>query len=86
MSRKAAHADIREMSFEQGLRELEQIVGRLEHGDVELEESIDIYERGEALKAHCDKLLKQAEAKVEKITAVNSGAPSATAPLDVDAG
>ena len=84
MSRKVAHADIKEMSFEQGLQELEQIVGRLEHGDVQLEESIAIYERGEALKSHCDKLLKQAEAKVEKITAVSSGAPTSTAPLEIE--
>ena len=84
MSRKNPHADIKEMRFEQSLQELEQIVGRLEHGDVELEESIAIYERGEALKNHCDKLLKQAEAKVEKITATNGGAPSATVPLEIE--
>ena len=59
------HTDIAEMSFERALKELEAIVGRLERGDVELEESISIYERGEALKEHCDRLLKQAEAKVE---------------------
>ncbi len=78
-----AHADIEEMSFEQSLGELEQIVARLERGDVGLEESIAIFERGEALKAHCDGLLKQAEARVEKITAVEQGTPTKTAPLDV---
>ena len=62
------HLDIKDMIFEKALKELESIVGRLERGDVELEESINIYERGEALKDHCDRLLKQAEAKVEKIT------------------
>jgi exodeoxyribonuclease VII small subunit len=62
----AKHRDIAAMSFEKALRELESIVGRLERGDVELEESISIYERGEALKEHCDRLLRQAEAKVEK--------------------
>ena len=64
---QSRHADIREMTFERALKELEAIVGRLERGDVELEESISIYERGEALKEHCDRLLKQAEAKVEKL-------------------
>ena len=84
MSQKEAYADIKEMSFEQGLKELELIVGRLEHGDVELEESIAIYERGEALKAHCDRLLRQAEAKVEKITSVDGGVPTAATPHEVE--
>lgn len=76
------NADIREMSFERAMKELETIVGRLERGDVELEESIVIYERGEALKEHCDKLLKQAEAKVVKLTFDADGAPRGTEPLD----
>lgn len=76
------HQDVREMSFERALKELEGIVGRLERGDVELEESINIYERGEALRDHCDRLLKQAEAKVERITFKENGEPSGTEPLD----
>jgi exodeoxyribonuclease VII small subunit len=76
------HADIKEMSFERALKELEAIVGRLERGDVELEESITIYERGEALRDHCDRLLKQAEAKVEKLTLDVEGRPTGTEPLD----
>ena len=76
------HPDIREMSFERGLKELETIVSRLERGDVELEESITIYERGEALKEHCDRLLKQAEAKVEKLTFAGDGTPKGTTPFD----
>jgi exodeoxyribonuclease VII small subunit len=75
-------ADIKGMSFETALKELEQIVTRLERGDVELEQSIDIYERGEALRAHCDQLLKRAEAKVERITLGAQGAPAGVAPLD----
>lgn len=75
-------ADIKEMAFERAMKELEQIVGRLERGDVELEESITIYERGEALRDHCDRLLKQAEAKVEKLTFGTDGSPRGTAPLD----
>ena len=77
----AKHVDIREMSFEKALKELESIVGRLERGDVELEESINIYERGEALKNHCDRLLKQAEARVEKLTVNAAGEPTGTQPF-----
>lgn len=76
------NADIKDMSFERALKELETIVGRLERGDVELEESIVIYERGEALKEQCDRLLKQAEAKVEKLTFNADGSPSGAEPFD----
>lgn len=75
-------ADIGQLSFERALKELEAIVGRLERGDVELEESIAIYERGEALRDHCDRLLKQAEAKVEKLTLSPDGKPRGSEPLD----
>lgn len=76
------HADIKAMTFETALKELEQIVTRLERGDVDLEESIAIYERGEALRTHCDQLLKRAEAKVERITLNAQGEPTGTVPLD----
>jgi exodeoxyribonuclease VII small subunit len=79
---RGAFADIKGMSFEVALKELEQIVTRLERGDVELEQSIEIYERGEALRAHCDQLLKRAEAKVERITLNAQGAPNGSVPLD----
>jgi exodeoxyribonuclease VII small subunit len=83
MAQTAANtSDIKGKSFEQALKELESIVARLERGDVQLEESIAIYERGEALKAHCDKLLKQAEAKVEKLTLNDDGQPTGSEPLD----
>jgi exodeoxyribonuclease VII small subunit len=78
----AKYPDLKDMSFERALKELEAIVGRLERGDVELEESIAIYERGEALRDHCDRLLKQAEAKVEKLTFGPDGQPQGTEPLD----
>ena len=67
MPEPKASADIAAISFEDALRELEQIVHKLEAGDVPLEDSIRIYERGAALKAHCEKKLKEAELKVEKI-------------------
>src|SRR5215469_13832874 len=79
----AKYLDIAAMSFEKALRELESIVGRLERGDVELEESINIFERGEALKDHCDRLLRQAEAKVEKLT-LEAGEPTGTEPFKAD--
>ena len=63
---EAKAADIATMSFEDALRELEGIVHKLEAGDVPLD-SIRIYERGAALKAHCEKRLKEAELKVEKV-------------------
>ena len=75
-------ADIAKLPFEAALAELESIVEKLEKGAVALEESIKIYERGEALKAHCDKLLKNAEMRIEKITLGADGKPKGTEPLD----
>ncbi|KFL27121.1 exodeoxyribonuclease VII small subunit [Paradevosia shaoguanensis] len=74
--------DIKAMSFERALEELETIVQKLESGRAPLQESIAIYERGEALKAHCDGLLKTAEARIEKITLSRDGKPNGTEPLD----
>jgi exodeoxyribonuclease VII small subunit len=76
--------DLPGVSFEKALSELEAIVARLERGDVGLEESITIYERGEALKKHCEALLKRAEARIEKITLGADGRPRGTEPLDVE--
>ena len=73
-----------QMNFETALAELEDIVEKLESGKVDLEASIAIYERGEALKKHCEKLLKDAEARIEKITLKADGTPSGTEPLDVE--
>jgi exodeoxyribonuclease VII small subunit len=77
------HADVMQLPFEKALSELESIVQRLERGDVPLEESVAIYERGEVLKRRCEDLLRQAEARVEKITLDASGKPTGTEPLDV---
>ncbi len=65
---------IEDLSFEVALKELESIVARLEQGEVDLEDSIALYERGQALKAHCDKKLKSAESRLEKIV-LGSGGP-----------
>jgi exodeoxyribonuclease VII small subunit len=72
----ADHSDIAAMSFEQALAELEKIVGELESGQAPLERSIEVYERGAALKAHCEKKLEAARLRVEKIV-VGSGGVSA---------
>ena len=79
-----AQTEISALPFEAAMKELEAIVEKLERGQVALEESIAIYERGEALKAHCDRLLKSAEARIEKITLSRDGKPTGTTPLDVE--
>ncbi len=65
---------IESLSFEAALRELEQIVTRLEQGEVDLEDSIILYERGQTLKSHCEQKLKSAESRLEKIVAGAKGA------------
>lgn len=82
MVTEPTNTDIAVMSFEDALKQLEAIVDDLERGNVPLEESIRIYERGEALKKHCDMLLKSAEDKVEKIRLGRDGQPNGTEPLD----
>lgn len=79
-----SHADVGTLSFERAIEELETIVKRLEDGKVPLEESVAIYERGEALKGRCEELLRQAEAKVDRITTDASGRVTGTKPLDVE--
>jgi exodeoxyribonuclease VII small subunit len=78
---KAKPADIDTLSFEGALKELEGIVSRLEQGEVDLEDSIALYERGQALKAHCEKKLKAAEGRLEKIV-LGAGGPSGTEPME----
>lgn len=69
---------VSEMSFEEAMAALEQVVNQLERGEVALEESIALYERGAALKAHCAAKLKAAEEKVELIRAQEGRATGAT--------
>jgi len=77
---KAATAPqaVESLGFEQAMAELESIVQMLERGDVALEQSITLYARGEALKARCDTLLRQAEMKIEQITLTADGQASGT--------
>ena len=73
---------IAEMSFEEAIRELEQVVSALDLGDVALEDSIKLYERGAALKARCEAKLKEAEEKVAQITLDTNGQPTGSTPVE----
>jgi exodeoxyribonuclease VII small subunit len=70
---------VESLTFEAALKELEQIVSHLEQGQVDLEDSIALYERGQALKTHCEKKLKAAESRLEKVVHGGAGAE----PLDL---
>ncbi len=74
--------EIAKLSFEDAMRELEAIVGKLETGEATLEESITLYERGAKLRAHCEKRLREAEERVEKITLSANGQPSGVEPAE----
>lgn len=84
MTDAKTQTDVSALSFEEALKQLETIVRELEQGNVPLERSIEMYERGAVLRKHCDDLLKAAEAKVEKIQLAQDGSPGGTAPLDAN--
>ncbi len=73
---------VNEMTFEQAMAELEQVVTQLERGDVALDASISLYERGAALKKRCEAKLKEAEEKVAMITLDADGAATGTKPVE----
>lgn len=73
---------VKDMSFEQAMKELETVVGQLERGDVALDDSITLYERGALLKKRCEDELKRAEEKVAAITLDANGNATGTTPLD----
>ncbi|CUH85085.1 exodeoxyribonuclease VII small subunit [Thalassovita mediterranea] len=73
---------VAEMSFEQAMQELESVVTRLERGDVALEESINLYQRGAELKKRCEDKLKEAEEKVAAITLDGNGQPNGLKPVE----
>ncbi|WP_424361740.1 exodeoxyribonuclease VII small subunit [Methylocystis parvus] len=74
--------DVSTMPFEKAMAELERIVGDLEKGSVSLDDSVRLYARGKALQERCERLLAEAEARVEKITVGENGAPKGVAPLE----
>ncbi|MEO9685661.1 MAG: exodeoxyribonuclease VII small subunit [Tateyamaria sp.] len=71
-----------EMSFEEAMAELEQVLGQLERGDVALDASISLYERGNTLKKRCETKLKEAEEKVAAITLDGDGTPTGLKPVN----
>ncbi|NRB01912.1 MAG: exodeoxyribonuclease VII small subunit [Rhodobacteraceae bacterium] len=73
---------VTDMTFEQAMAELEQVLNQLERGDVALDDSIKLYERGAALKARCEQMLKEAEEKVAAITLGADGAPVGLKPVE----
>ena len=73
---------VSDMSFEDAMKELETVVGQLERGDVALDQSIALYERGAALKARCEAKLKEAEEKVAQITLGSDGQATGTTPVE----
>lgn len=73
---------VENMSFEEAMAELEAVVGQLERGDVALDQSIALYERGAKLKARCEVKLKEAEEKVAAITLDADGNPTGTKPVE----
>ncbi|WP_340587801.1 exodeoxyribonuclease VII small subunit [Erythrobacter alti] len=77
-------SDIAEMSFEDALRALEDVVRKLESGEAKLDESIDLYERGEKLRQLCQARLDAAQERIEKIVAGPDGKPQGTQPFDAD--
>jgi exodeoxyribonuclease VII small subunit len=80
-STKKPATEVASLSFEAALGELEGIVSRLEQGAVDLEDSISLYERGQALKSHCEAKLKTAEGRLEKLVLGASG-PTASEQMD----
>lgn len=74
--------DIQNLSFEAALKALEEIVTRLESGDIGLEDSIETYTRGTFLKRHCEEKLKAAQAKIEQITLDEKGEVKGAVPFD----
>ena len=79
---KAPEKAISEMSFEEALKALEGVVEALEGGQVPLEQSLDLYERGETLRKHCEDRLKAAELRVEKIVTGGNGQATGTTPFE----
>lgn len=77
-------AEIQAMSFEQAMQALEQIVGQLESGQVDLERSITLYERGALLRQHCEAKLKSAEMRVEQIVQNAAGEAVGAEPASLD--
>ena len=77
-----APGDLTALTFEDALRALEDVVRKLESGEVPLDESITLYERGEQLRTHCQARLDAAQLRIERIVAGPDGAAASTRPFD----
>lgn len=84
MSDDGRNTDVANMTFEQAMAELDQVVSKLESGSAPLDQSIDLYTRGTALKARCEALLADAQARIEKITLNEQKQATGTEPFDAD--
>lgn len=84
MAEDQSPPDVEALSFEEALRALEQIVRRLESGDVPLDESISLYAKGEALRKRCADRLQAAEARIQKLTVDSGGAVTGAQPFGAD--
>ncbi len=84
MSDNTVPPEIAEMSFEDALKELRRIVEELEKGEGKLEDSIEAYQKGAALKKHCEQKLREAQERIEKVSLGPDGGPSGSEPLDLD--
>jgi exodeoxyribonuclease VII small subunit len=82
--KNVSETDFSQLSFEQALIALEEVVQQLESGSVPLDQSITLYERGEKLRKLCQARLDDAQARIEKIVTDANGAPSSTVPFDTD--
>ena len=82
IGKNVSETDISQLSFEQALIALEEVVQQLESGNVPLDQSISLYERGESLRKHCQARLDDAQARIEKIVTDSNGAANSTAPFD----
>lgn len=82
LSAMGTEMDIAALSFEDALKQLEDVVRRLESGEAPLDESIDLYARGDRLRAHCQTRLDAAQARIEAIVADRDGVPTGTRPFD----
>ena len=83
-NKMAALNDPAELSFEVAMQELEQIVSTLEKGSISLDDSVALYARGKILQDRCEKLLSDAESRIEKITLGENGAIKGVKPLDIE--
>jgi exodeoxyribonuclease VII small subunit len=78
----AETSNVEQLSFEDALKRLEEIVRTLEKGEAPLDQSIDLYQEGDRLRRHCEARLKDAQARIEQISFGSDGKPAGLKPFD----